>query len=66
MADVRIRLTPRAARDEVGPVREDGVLLVRVRAAPVDGKANAAVRGWRPTHRSPYVGSTLTPQPGRR
>ena len=43
MADLRIRLTPRAARDEVGPVREDGVLIVRVRAPPVDGKANAAV-----------------------
>ena len=43
MADLRIRLTPRAAREAVGPVRDDGVVLVRVTAAPVDGKANAAV-----------------------
>jgi hypothetical protein len=43
MADLRVRVTPRAKRAEVGPER-DGVLLVRVSAPPVDGKANAAVR----------------------
>jgi uncharacterized protein len=43
LADLRIRLTPRAARAQVGPER-DGVLLVRVTAPPVDGKANLALR----------------------
>jgi len=43
MGDLRIRLTPRAAREEVGPPRADGVVPVRVTAAPVDGKANAAL-----------------------
>jgi uncharacterized protein len=43
VADLRIRLSPRAARDEVGPAR-DGVLLVRVTAPPVDGKANTSLR----------------------
>jgi uncharacterized protein len=40
-ARVRIRLTPRAGRDEL-TLREDGVVLVRVTAPPVDGRANAA------------------------
>jgi uncharacterized protein len=42
MADLRIRLTPRAGRDQLGPER-DGVLLVRVTAPPVDGQANTAL-----------------------
>jgi uncharacterized protein (TIGR00251 family) len=42
-ADLRVRLTPRGGRDAVTGVREDGVLLVRVSAPPVDGKANAAL-----------------------
>ena len=37
-----IRVVPRSRRDEVGGER-DGRLLVRTTAAPVDGKANAAV-----------------------
>lgn len=37
-----VRVTPRAAKDVVGPY-EDGVLRVRTTAAPVDGKANAAL-----------------------
>jgi uncharacterized protein (TIGR00251 family) len=40
--DVRVRVTPRAARNEIAGER-DGVLLVRVTAAPEGGKANAAV-----------------------
>lgn len=44
---LRIRLTPRAARDEVAGVRvlSDGrqVIAVRVRAVPEDGAANAAL-----------------------
>jgi uncharacterized protein (TIGR00251 family) len=37
-----IRVIPRAKRNEVGGER-DGRLLVRTTAAPVDGRANAAV-----------------------
>jgi uncharacterized protein (TIGR00251 family) len=39
----RVRLTPRAARDEVRGVDEAGALLVRVSAPPVDGAANDAL-----------------------
>ena len=38
-----IRVTPRAGRDEIAGER-DGCVLVRVRAAPEDGKANEAAR----------------------
>lgn len=37
-----VRLTPRAARDDVDGV-VDGVLRVRVTAPPVDGAANVAL-----------------------
>ncbi len=40
---LEVRLTPRAARDEIGGRRE-GALEVRVKAPPVDGKANEALR----------------------
>jgi uncharacterized protein (TIGR00251 family) len=39
---VRVRLTPRSDRDEVLGW-QDGVLRVRVHAAPVDGRANEAL-----------------------
>jgi uncharacterized protein YggU (UPF0235/DUF167 family) len=39
--ELRVRVTPRAVRDEVAGER-DGVLLVRVTAPPEGGKANAA------------------------
>ena len=39
---VRVRLTPRSGRNEIGGWRE-GLLRVRVMAPPVDGKANAAL-----------------------
>lgn len=42
---VRVRVQPRASRDEIVGWRADDVLGVRVRAAPVDGQANAAVTG---------------------
>jgi uncharacterized protein (TIGR00251 family) len=42
VADVAVRVVPRAKRDEIAGER-DGRLLVRVTAPPVDGKANAAV-----------------------
>ena len=38
-----LRVTPRADRTEVVGRRADGVIAVRVTAAPADGKANAAV-----------------------
>jgi len=40
---VRLRVTPRAARDEITGWREAGVLGVRVTAPPVEGEANRAV-----------------------
>ena len=41
-AELRVRVTPRAGRDEIAGER-GGVLLVRVTAPPEDGKANMAV-----------------------
>jgi len=38
-----VRVTPRADRDSVAGVRDDGVLLVRTSAAPVDSAANDSV-----------------------
>lgn len=42
MADLRVRVTTRAKRNEIAGWR-DGVLQVRVAAPPVEGKANASV-----------------------
>jgi hypothetical protein len=42
-ATVAVRVQPRSRKDEFVEVR-DGVLVVRVQAPPVDGRANAAVR----------------------
>jgi uncharacterized protein (TIGR00251 family) len=42
-ATLTVRVTPRASRDEVSGWR-DGVLQVRLRAPPVEGKANEALR----------------------
>jgi uncharacterized protein (TIGR00251 family) len=41
-AEARIRLQPRARRDEVVGERA-GAVVIRVTAPPVDGKANAAL-----------------------
>jgi uncharacterized protein (TIGR00251 family) len=41
-AEARIRLQPRARRDEVVGERA-GAIVVRVTAPPVDGRANAAL-----------------------
>ena len=38
-----MRVTPRAKRSERAGRREDGVLLARIAAPPVEGKANAAL-----------------------
>jgi uncharacterized protein (TIGR00251 family) len=42
-AEIRIRLTPRAAREQIAPGPED-TYAVRVTAPPVDGRANEALR----------------------
>lgn len=42
-ARLRVRLTPRAGRDEIGGFDDAGVLRVRVAAPPVDGGANDAL-----------------------
>jgi uncharacterized protein (TIGR00251 family) len=39
---IAVRLQPRASRDEIVGLR-DGVLVVRVTAPPVDGRANGAL-----------------------
>jgi uncharacterized protein (TIGR00251 family) len=41
-AQVRVRLQPRASREEIAGVR-NGALLVRVTAPPVDERANQAL-----------------------
>jgi uncharacterized protein len=41
-ATFQVRVTPRAGRDEVGPV-VDGLLRIRVTAPPIEGEANEAV-----------------------
>jgi len=43
MARIAIRVQPRAKREEIAGER-DGALLVRVKVAPVEGRANDAVR----------------------
>jgi hypothetical protein len=40
--EIAVRLTPRAGREEIAGER-GGVLLVRVTAPPVDGRANEAL-----------------------
>jgi uncharacterized protein (TIGR00251 family) len=42
MADIAVRLQPRAKRSEVVGER-GGAIVIRVTAPPVDGKANAAL-----------------------
>lgn len=43
MSRLQVRVTPRGGQDRVEGFDGAGVLRVRVRAAPVDGEANAAV-----------------------
>ncbi len=44
MAKLSVRVTPRGGRDSIDGFGADGVLRVRVSAAPADGEANEAVR----------------------
>lgn len=43
VARLTVRVTPRGGRDAIDRAGDDGVLRVRVAAAPADGRANAAV-----------------------
>lgn len=38
-----VRVTPRARRNEVSEILEDGTVKIRLTAPPVEGKANAAL-----------------------
>ena len=40
---IAVRVTPRASKDEIVGWRDDGVLLVRLTAPPVEGAANEAL-----------------------
>jgi len=40
---LKIRVTPRAKRDEIYSILEDGTVKVRLTAPPVGGKANKAL-----------------------
>lgn len=40
---LKIRITPRSARDEVVGLMEDGTIKIRLTAPPVDGKANKSL-----------------------
>ncbi len=44
MTRLHVRVTPRGGRDAIEGFDMDGVLQIRVAAAPVDGEANEAVR----------------------
>jgi uncharacterized protein (TIGR00251 family) len=49
VTSLQIRVIPRSRQNEVGGER-DGRLIVRVTAAPVDGRANEAVRALIAAH----------------
>ena len=42
-ARISLRIVPRAKRNEIVGWQEDGSLKVRIKATPVDGKANQAL-----------------------
>ncbi len=42
-AALAVRVTPRAARNEIAGVLDDGTVKVRLTAPPVEGKANEAL-----------------------
>jgi len=42
-AALTVRVTPRARRNELAGILEDGTLRVRISAPPVEGKANLAL-----------------------
>ena len=40
---ITIRVTPRAKRNEISGIMDDGTIKIRITAPPVDGKANQAL-----------------------
>jgi len=38
-----VRITPRASRNEIHEILDDGTVKIRITAAPVDGQANQAL-----------------------
>lgn len=42
-AALAIRVTPRAKKNEVSEILDDGTIKIRITAPPVDGKANKAL-----------------------
>jgi len=42
-AALAVRITPRASRNEIVEVQEDGTVRIHVTAAPVDGEANTVL-----------------------
>jgi uncharacterized protein (TIGR00251 family) len=42
-AEISVRVTTRASREKLAGLRDDGVLLARISAPPVDGRANQAL-----------------------
>jgi uncharacterized protein (TIGR00251 family) len=42
-AAIAVRLAPRASKNEISEVMEDGAVKIRLTAPPVDGQANAAL-----------------------
>ena len=42
-ADMAVRVTPRASRNEIAEILADGTIKIRLTAPPVDGKANEAL-----------------------
>jgi uncharacterized protein (TIGR00251 family) len=40
---IRIKVVPRAKRDQISGVMQDGSLKIRLAAPPVDGKANRSL-----------------------
>ncbi|MDD5370083.1 MAG: DUF167 domain-containing protein [Anaerolineaceae bacterium] len=42
-AAITIRVTPRASKNEISGIQEDGTIKVRLTAPPVEGQANTAL-----------------------
>jgi uncharacterized protein len=40
---IKVKLTPRASKNEITGIMDDGTIKIRLTAPPVDGKANQAL-----------------------